>query len=468
MTRRSSPLLAIASSLLLLATACGGSDDPGGDLRTGTTQRVTTTEAAAADTAAPEEGDPSDDSSVEAGSADDSTTSSSETTTSSTEATTSTTEATEDPGAGAPTWPSTSYRLFEVASLEFPIALATRPGSDDLYVSEREGRVRRIDRTPATVGRPDFALVSEPTLDVADLVTTAGEGGLLGLTFSADGQYLYASYTDNRGDSVLAEYRMDGDRADPSSARILSQVEQPFSNHNGGQVERGPDGLLWWALGDGGSGGDPLNSGQDTSTLLGSILRIDPANRSGEQAYGLPADNPFADGEGGRPEIWLYGVRNPWRFAFDPATDDLWIGDVGQNAIEEITLLSADGGLPGRGANLGWRLMEGDRPFDGGSPPAGHAAPIYTYDHSGGACSVTGGPVYRGQRLPALDGVYLFGDFCTGRIVGLERLADGSLLVGDIVTDRGVGSIVSFGQDSAGEVYVLGSSGSVSLLEPAG
>ena len=386
----------------------------------------------------------------------------------STSSTATTEPATDAQPAADPTWPSATYRLFEVASLDFPIAMATRPGSDDLYVNERAGRIRRIDRNPASTGRDDYALVAEPTLDITGLVSTAGEGGLLGLTFSGDGSFLYASYTDARGDSVLAEYRMNGDQADPSSARILLQVEQPFSNHNGGQVERGPDGLLWFALGDGGSGGDPLNAGQDTSSLLGSILRVDPSNRSGEQAYGLPADNPFADGEQGRPEIWLYGVRNPWRFAFDPATDDLWIGDVGQNAIEEITLLPAAGGLPGRGANLGWRLMEGDRPFDGGSPPAGHAAPIYTYDHSGGACSVTGGPVYRGDRLPALDGVYLFGDFCSGQIVGLERLDDGSLLVGDVVTDRGVGSIVSFGQDDAGEVYVLGSGGSVSLLEPAG
>ena len=285
------------------------------------------------------------------------------------------------------------------------------------------------------------------------------------MTFSGDGQQLFVSYTDNRGDSIIAEYPMAGDRADPEGARILLTVAQPFSNHNGGQIERGPDGLLYVGLGDGGSSGDPLNAGQDPTTLLGSILRIDPEDPGGEAGYGIPADNPFADGEQGRPEVWLYGVRNPWRFSFDQANGDLWIGDVGQNAVEEVTHLPATGGPAGRGANLGWRLMEGDQPFDGDGPPPGHVGPIYTYGRDGGACSVTGGYVYRGDELPDLAGVYVFGDFCTGEIVGLQSLADGTLVVADIVTDRDVDQIVSFGQDLDGEIYVLGSGGSVSRLE---
>ncbi len=455
------PILAVS----LVAAACGGSDiDDDAATRTGTSVLVTTTTTTAPASSAEAAESESSDTTAETDDAD-TTAADGDAETESTSTTTTTTA----PPAADRTWPDTSYRLTEVASVPFPMVVIPRPGSDDLWVAEREGRVRRIARTPSTAGgRPDHALAEGVVLDIANQVTTDGEGGLLGMTFSADGGFLYVSYTDNRGDTVLAEYRMDGDTADEGSERVLFQLEQPFSNHNGGQVERGPDGLLYLGIGDGGSGGDPLNSGQDTTTLLGTILRLDPANPSGEQAYGLPGDNPFADGEDGRPEIWLYGVRNPWRFSFDRDTDDLWIGDVGQNAIEEITLLPANGGLPGRGANLGWRLMEGDQPFDGGSPPPGHVGPIYTYGRDGGACSVTGGYVYRGDRIPALGGVYLFGDFCTGQIVGLQRLADGSLLVGDVVTDRGVGSIVSFGQDAEGEVYVLGSGGSISLLEPAG
>ncbi len=464
-------MIAAVLAVVLLVAACGGADDvaPSDDVRTGTSVRVTTTEPAAADagtgsttaadeaTSAEGTGSTGTDGDESGGGDGD------ETTTSSTTEASTTTDDTAAATAG-PNWPEARYRLVEVASVEFPTVLTWRSGSDDLWVAEREGRIRRITRT-GTGADADHALAAGAVLDIADLVTTEGEGGLLGLTFSTDGGLLYVSYTDNRGDSVLAEYRMSGDTADPSSARILMQIEQPFSNHNGGQVERGPDGLLYWALGDGGSGGDPLDSGQDTSTLLGNILRLDPFNPGGEQAYGVPADNPFADGERGRPEIWLYGVRNPWRFSFDRTTDDLWIGDVGQNLVEEITYLPASGGLPGRGANLGWRLMEGDQPFDGGSPPAGHVGPIYTYGRDAG-CSVTGGYVYRGAAIPALDGVYLFSDFCSGEIIGIDRLGDGSVLVGDVVTDRGVGSVVSFGEDAEGEVYVLGSGGSVSVLAP--
>ena len=463
MRRRPNSLVVpvLLAALAMLAAACGGGDDETSADRTGTSVRITveddagtddpastTTEADASSSTTNGEGTDGDPSAGDGTGGEDDDDGG--------DPTTSQTQAADDAAA----WPANSYRLVEVASVAFPTTLASRAGTDDLWVAEREGRVRQLRRSG-----DGFDLAPEPTLDIASLVGTGGEGGLLGLTFSGDGQLLYVSYTNNDGDSVIAEYPMAGDEADAGAARILLTVEQPFSNHNGGQVERGPDGLLYFGLGDGGSGGDPLNAGQDTTTLLGSILRLDPANPGGEAAYGVPADNPFADGVGGRPEIWLYGVRNPWRFSFDRARGDLWIGDVGQNTREEITVLRADGGPPGRGANLGWRLMEGDRSFEGGSPPPGHVAPIHTYGRDGGACSVTGGYVYRGEGIPALDGVYLFGDYCTGEIVGLQTLADGSLLVGDVVTDRGVGQIVSFGEDADGEVYVLGSGGSVSRLE---
>ncbi len=457
MRRHSNSLVVatLAAALAILAAACGGSDadDTAAEARTATSVRIdaddatstsaedTTDAAADASTAEVETGDGTDtEDADDAEETDESTT----------------TVAAAEPD----TLPSDPLRLVEVATAEFPTTLISRSGSKDLWVAEREGLVRQLRR-----GGSGFELLDEPTLDIASSVGVEGEGGLLGLTFSADGQLLYVSYTNNNGDSVIAEYAMDGDRADPDSARILLTLEQPFSNHNGGQIERGPDGLLYVAFGDGGSGGDPLNSGQDTSTLLGAILRIDPNNPGGEAAYGIPADNPFADGSGGRPEIWLYGVRNPWRFSFDRATGDLWIGDVGQNAVEEVTFLPADGGLAGRGANLGWRLVEGDQPFEGGTAPADHAAPIHTYGRDGGACSVTGGYVYRGQLIPELTGAYIFADYCVGQILALRDLGDGSILLGDVVTDRSVGRIVTFGEDEDGEIYVLAPGGSINRLE---
>lgn len=464
-------LLALLLTLFgLFLAACGGDDDAapadGEAVRTGTSVRLTTTTAAGAvsiesqdtdDGAADDpdgdeadDGDPSDDEATEADQADDDT---------------ATTDPAEDDSSGSGRdldWPATVYALTEVASLDFPIAMATRSGSDDLWVNEREGRVRRIERRPTAGGGADHELDPNPVLDLTDRVGTTGEGGLLGLAFSPDGGLLYTSYTDKQGTSVVSEHRMSGDRAD-GSERIVLEVEQPFSNHNGGQITFGPDGFLYVALGDGGSGGDPLNSGQDTTLLLGSILRIDPFTSSG---YEVPADNPLVGLEA-QDEIWLWGVRNPWRFSFDRATGDLWIGDVGQNAIEEVTHLPAAGDLAGRGANLGWRLMEGDQVFTGSGPPPDHTGPIYTYGRDNGRCSVTGGYVYRGQRLANLAGVYVFADFCTSEIFGLERSADGSILVADVVTDRVVSNVVSFGEGPGGELYVLGSNGSVSLLGPS-
>lgn len=443
-------LATLVAALAASAASCGGSDadDTGAEARTGTSVRITADEDATSTSVE----DPASTTGDSEATADAESDDGAETE----EGSTTTVAPAEEPD----TLPSDALRLVEVAVAEFPIALIARPGSDDLWVAEREGRVLQLRRDG-----DGFDLLSDPALDIAGSVGVEGEGGLLGLTFSDDGQRLYVSYTDNNGDSVIAEYAMDGDRADPDSARILLTLEQPFSNHNGGQIERGPDGLLYVAFGDGGNGGDPLNSGQDTSTLLGAILRIDPENPGGEAAYGIPADNPFADGNGGRPEIWLYGVRNPWRFSFDRANGDLWIGDVGQNAVEEVTFLPADGGLAGRGANLGWRLVEGDQPFEGGRAPADHAAPIHTYGRDGGACSVTGGYVYRGQLIPELTGAYIFADFCVGQILALRDLGDGSILVGDVVTDRSVGRIVTFGEDADGEIYVLAPGGSINRLE---
>jgi glucose/arabinose dehydrogenase len=255
---------------------------------------------------------------------------------------------------------------------------------------------------------------------------------------------------------------MNGDTADASSRRRLHDVPDFAANHNGGAVAVGPDGFVYYAMGDGGGGGDPQGTGQDPNDLLGSLLRIDPEAGSADGApYAIPDGNPFKNG-GGAPEVWAFGLRNPWRFSFDRATGDLWIGDVGQNAYEEIDLLPRTSG-GGRGANLGWSEMEGLEPFDGGSEPADHVAPIFTYGRDGGGCTVIGGYVYRGASIPALQGAYVYGDYCLGELRGL--LAEN----GAVSDERGLGQVVSglvgFGEDTSGELYAVSLGGSVYRLE---
>jgi glucose/arabinose dehydrogenase len=341
--------------------------------------------------------------------------------------------------------------LQTVANADSPTVLATRAGTTALYVGEKTGRVRVLDPVSGTL--------SAAILDISGDLSTGGERGLLGLAFSPDGGRLYVSYTNAGGDSRLDEIAMNGDVPDLATRRTLLGVQQPAPNHNGGNILFGPDGMLWYGLGDGGGGGDPFANAQNVETLLGSMLRID-VNGRGAGEYSIPPDNPFAAG-GGRPEIWLFGVRNPWRFSFDRATGDLWIGDVGQNAVEEIDVLRAP--ERGRGANLQWPLREGFRRYSGDAPP-GSVDPIHDYGRRDGSCSVTGGYVYRGQAIPALQGVYVFGDYCEGTVRGLF-----STLVG--VESRGLGArkgnLASFGEDSAGELYVLSLDGTISRIVPA-
>jgi glucose/arabinose dehydrogenase len=361
-------------------------------------------------------------------------------------------------------WVERAYELEPVGSLSQPIVLTARPGSDDLWVAEREGRVRLIERSvDAAAGTEQFVQTTTIVLDITDQVSAEGEGGLLGIAFSADGNLLYVHYTNKDFDSIVSEMPMGATTADRNAERVLLQVPQPYSNHNGGDLKFGPDGLLYTGFGDGGSGDDPLGSGQDTTTVLGAMLRIDP-RPSGDAAYTVPADNPFVAG-GGAAEIWSWGLRNPWRFSFDQVTGDMWIGDVGQGRIEEIDFLPNTGdGSPGRAANLGWNLMEGNDNF-AGDAPTGHVGPIHTYDHQDNRCSVTGGYVYRGPLSPSLTGVYLFADYCSNEIFGLERLADGSTAVARISLDRAPTNVISFGQGSDGEVYVLEMGGRISRLQ---
>ncbi len=333
-----------------------------------------------------------------------------------------------------------------VGSAEVPTAY--RVHASGAYVAEQAGRVRNLASGAVA-------------LDIRDRVRSGGEQGLLGLAFDGSGTRMYVHYSDDAdgGAGVVDEYAFAGGRADPGSRRELLRVAQPFANHNGGDIHVGPDGMLWIALGDGGSAGDPRENGQDPGTLLGSILRIDPANPSGGRAYGIPAGNPFAPGSpgagGGAPEVWLYGVRNPWRISFDPANGDLWVADVGQNAWEEITVLPAASGR-GRGANLGWNQLEGTHAYDGPAP-AGAVGPVFEYPHDEG-CSITGGFVYRGDAIPGLRGAYVFGDLCRASIRAIRPGPGG---VDAATWDVGIGAPISFGVEASGELVVLTQGGGV-------
>jgi glucose/arabinose dehydrogenase len=339
------------------------------------------------------------------------------------------------------------------ASVDEPIALVPLT-EGTVLIAERSGRI--VSAAPAVV------------LDLRDRVgPTDAELGLLGIAVAPDGEHLYASYTSAEdGSSRLDEYALSGSdgavTAEPDSRRNLLQVDQPFANHNGGHLEFGPDGMLYLGLGDGGSGGDPQGNAQDPTTLLGKIVRLDPDNPDG-----VPADNPFVDDGDARPEIWATGVRNPWRFSFDTTTGDLWVADVGQNELEEINRLEATDGA-GRGANLGWDLFEGTQEF-GDSDPAPSpwsdgpfVEPVHTYGRDLG-CSITGGVVYRGTELAPLQGRYLFADYCTPGIAVLDLDADGATQ--SVLTDAPA-SIISFGRDASGEVYVLSQDDGIFRLSP--
>ena len=341
-----------------------------------------------------------------------------------------------------------------IGELDSPIGLANASdGTLRLFIVEQDGRVLILkDRT----------LLPVPFLDIRQRVgSRSNEQGLLGLAFHpsySENGYFFVNYTDLNGDTVIARFRVSSDNpdlADAASETQLLGVSQPFANHNGGMLAFGPDGYLYIGLGDGGSGGDPLSNGQSLNTLLGKILRID-VDRG--EPYTIPADNPFKGGS--FPEIWAFGLRNPWRFSFDRLTGDLYIGDVGQNQWEEIDHLPAD--APG-GANFGWRYYEGSFNFQG-SPPANaeFVMPIAEYGRDQG-CSVTGGAVYRGSKLPDWYGVYLYGDFCSGRVWGLLQDASGGWISKPLFEK--VGSITSFGEDEAGELYLADRSGTIYVLD---
>jgi len=332
-------------------------------------------------------------------------------------------------------------------------------GSGRLFVVEQPGRIRIVR---------DGQVVPESLLDITDLVGCCGERGLLSVAFHPDyanNGYVFIDYTDRNGDTVVARYQVsttDPNRVDVASAETILVVDQPAANHNGGLLLFGPtDGYLYIGLGDGGGGNG--QNGQDLSTLLGKILRIDVDKTSDDLRYAIPPDNPFVDEPGARPEIWALGLRNPWRFSFDRDTADLWIGDVGSATYEEVDYQPV--ASPG-GENYGWDLMEGTAcRVDEGCD--GFVVPVSGFDHDEG-CVVTGGYAYRGSALPDLRGVYLFADYCSGRVWGLVRDASNAWIrLGPVETGL---RISSFGEDASGELYVVDIQGGIyrlTLLTPA-
>lgn len=330
-------------------------------------------------------------------------------------------------------------------------------GSGRLFVVEQGGRVLIL--RAGTVAE-------QPFLDITDRVGCCGERGLLSLVFHprfVENGLFYVDYTDLNGDTQIVRFAVstdDPDSTDLSTATTILSVEQPAANHNGGRLRFGPDGYLYLSLGDGGGGNS--HNGQQLDTLLGKLLRIDVDHQGAELPYAIPPDNPFVAVPGARPEIWAYGLRNPWRFDFDRETGDIWIGDVGSATYEEVNLIPAGSG---GGQNFGWDEMEGTtcRDPQGTSNCADFVAPVSGFDRDEG-CVVTGGTVYRGTTVPALSGVYLFADYCGGGIWGLGRDAAGNwATAGPVATGS---RVVSFGHDAAGELYVVDLDGSVSRIVP--
>ena len=363
-----------------------------------------------------------------------------------------------DPGGGQGEPKSGGVALEEIGDFEDPV-FVTQPKDDSaLYVVEQTGQVIRV----APSGK------QSTLLDISDEIVAGGEQGLLSVAFAPDyarSGLFYVDYTNTNGDTRVVEYETDPKtgKADERSARTLLEVPQPFANHNGGLLIFDDDGNLLVGLGDGGSAGDPERNGQDLSALLGKILRIDPGGQAGGQEYGIPKDNPYVDENDARPEILAYGLRNPWRFSFDRKTGALWIGDVGQNALEEIDVLAK----PGQDANFGWSAFEGTEPFNSDEEAPNAIDPVLEYGRDEG-CSVTGGYVVRDRALRSLYGRYLYADFCQGQLRSFD--AEAAESEGTATDDEAVGlqvpSISSFGEDQRGRIYAVSLDGPVFRLVP--
>lgn len=343
------------------------------------------------------------------------------------------------------------------SGLSSPVHVTAPVGDDRVFIVEQPGRIRIVQ---------GGQLRSAAFLDITSLVGSGGERGLLSMAFHpgyATNGYFFVNYTDLGGDTRVARYTVSGDPniADPGSAKLILTVAQPFSNHNGGLIAFGPDGMLYIGMGDGGSGGDPQEHGQDLGTLLGALLRIDV---DAGDPYAIPPDNPFVGQGGIRAEIWAFGLRNPWRFSFDPPANRLFVADVGQNRREEVNAVPATSGA----INYGWRIMEGSLCFD---PPTncnqtGLTLPVLDYPTGGGDCSVIGGFVYRGRVMPGAVGLYFYSDWCGGWLKSF-RLESGQAVEQRTWAIGAIGMVTSFGQDGAGELYLTSGNGRVYRLVPS-
>jgi glucose/arabinose dehydrogenase len=418
--------LAVLVALVALTAACGD-DDPAEPSGAPTTSTPTSSPTASSSTTT-------------------SSTSTSTTTATSTSTTTSMRAAAVSTTTPArPALASVRIGLVRAGVFDQPLDLKWCAGHAHPLVAEKGGRIRRLD------GRQ--------VLDLTGSVSNGGEQGLLGIACSPDGRFLYVDYTDRNGDERLDEYPLPAsDVLDRRAARNLLTIPDPAPNHNGGGLLFGPDGKLWYALGDGGGAGDQYDNGQNRNTLLGKLVRIDPRPAAG-RPYSSPADNPFARG-GGRPEIAIYGLRNPWRFSFDRATGDLWIGDVGQGRVEEIDRLPAGRIL---GANLGWPYFEGTHRYRSGSPPAGAIGPVFQYGRDQGQ-AVVGGYVYRGGAIPALRGAYVYTDTYQPSLRAIV-VESGRVTQFRDLGVRVPGLVASFAEGPSGELYVLSLSGGIYRID---
>ena len=350
------------------------------------------------------------------------------------------------PAAAGPLAPTITLQTV-ASGLSSPVLVThADDGSGRLFVVEQTGKIK--------------VLGGGTYLDISSKIRCCGERGLLGLAFAPDFETsgrLYVSYSRaSDGAATLERLTVPNPVTGlpPQSGQVLLTVPDVFSNHNGGMLAFGPDGYLYWSTGDGGGAGDPQGNGQNTNSHLGKILRVDVSGAT----YSIPADNPFANG-GGKPEIWAYGLRNPWRFSFDRDTGDLWIADVGQNLMEEVNFQPA--GAAG-GRNYGWDGWEGILPYvpDGSTPdPRGRTFPILVYPHTGLDCSVTGGYRYRGASEPALEGWYVYGDYCSGRVWGASEIGEGVFAPVQLLDTPHF--VSSFGEDESGEMYLVNLGGSV-------
>ena len=344
-------------------------------------------------------------------------------------------------------------RVFENVAFDRPLAVLQAPNNSDIwYVVEQAGRVLRIDDGG---GKINSTALVDILVDIrARVHSEQNETGLLGMAFDphfVENGRVYLSYTRNNDslESVLTRFESkdNGKTLKAQQEQVLFSIKQPFSNHNGGDIHFGPDGYLYYGLGDGGAGGDPKGNGQNKQTLLGAVLRIDV---SGSKEYKIPKNNPFINGPG-KAEIFAYGLRNPWRWSFDRKTGELWLADVGQNHWEEINHIK-------RGGNYGWNLREGKHCFSGNCKQAILIDPVVEYSHDEG-CSVTGGYVYRGKAIPSMNGFYLYGDYCSGTIWGFDVEKKGDMESRVLLnTDL---NISSFGEDKNGEIYVVDLKGKI-------